>query len=188
MAKYLKGFNNFGVRSVTTNTNSTYLADDTSYLAVPGAQSCSPTDNRTNFNIRADDGVWDSGADWETTNLEITVVEAELSTIAFILGVALTDGVLSESNTDEAPELALTFSALRADGGYRLYRYYSAKCTGYRVSHTTKGQNNDAQSYTLTFECTPRKSDGVVRDTKDIAKGTALTWLTAFNTTTSSNP
>ena len=188
MAKYLKGFNNFGVRSVTTNTNSTYLADDTSYLPVPGAQSCSPTDNRSDYKIYADDGVWDSGAEWETTNLDITVVESELATIAFILGLSLSDGVLEEGVLDNAPELALTFSALRADGGYRLYRYYSAKCTGYKVSHTTKGQNNDAQSYTLTFECTPRKSDGVVRDTKDVAQGTALTWLTTFNTTTPSSP
>ena len=36
---------------------------------------------------------------------------------------------LEESTFDVPPEFALTFSALRADGGYRLYRYYVAKCS-----------------------------------------------------------
>ena len=42
---------------------------------------------------------------------------------------------------------------------------------------STRGQSNDAQTYELTFEASPRKIDGMVRGTKDVAKGTALTWL-----------
>lgn len=84
---------------------------------------------------------------------------------------------MEEGVFDNPPELALTFSALRIDGGYRLYRYYSAKCTGYKVQHNTRGQSKDAQAYSLTFEATPRKIDGKIRGTQDTALGESLTWL-----------
>ena len=109
----------------------------------------------------------------------ITVNEMSLELLAFIGGVDVEDVVdeLEEGVFDNPPELAITFSALMGTGGYRLYRYYAAKCTGYSVSHTTKGDNNDAQTYELNFNCKPREIDGKVRGTKDVDKGTALTWL-----------
>lgn len=149
---------------------------------MPGGVSCSPNDNREEYSIPADDGIWDSGTDWKYTDLEVVFTETELETLSAMTGADFDDETdeMSEGVFDDAPEIALSFSALRRDGGYRLYRYYSAKCMGYSVSHTTKGQNNDAQSYTLRFRCTERKTDGKIRETKDIAKGTALTWITSF--------
>lgn len=183
--KYLKGFSNFGYRPVTLNDDTGYAVDDDKYTPVPGGQSCSGTDNKTDYIIPADDGVWDSGADWEDTTLEIVVVETDLATLAEITGADITDGVMEEGTLDEAPELALSFSALRRDGGYRLFRYYSCRCTSYKVSHTTKGENNDAQAYTLTFKCSPRVSDSKLRAVKDVEKGTSLDWIKTFAVTNS---
>lgn len=180
--KYLKGFNNFGYLPVTINEAGAYSVDSEKYTAVPGGKSCAPTDNKTDFSINADDGVWDSGADWTDTTLVVTVVEAELKVLAELCGARF-DTEMDEGTLDEAPEVALTFSALRRDCGYRLYRYFVARCTSYKVSHTTKGESNDAQTYELTFKCTPRKSDNLIRATKDIEAGEPLTWIKDFTET-----
>lgn len=176
--KYLKGFSNFGVIPVTKNSEAAYTAaGDRSVLL--GARSCAPTDNKESYSIPGDDGVYDSGSDWKSSTLVVTVNEMTLEQLALIGGVETGETVdeLEEGIFDNPPELALTFSALRGDFGYRLYRYYAAKCTGYKVTHTSKGENNDAQSYELTFEASPRKIDGKIRGTKDVAQGDKLTWL-----------
>lgn len=175
--KYLKGFANLGFIAVAANDGETYSTDST-YHSVPGAVECSKTDNREDYKILADDGVWDNGAEWDDSDIEITVVESDLETISYLTGATYENGVLEEGTLDEPPLVALTFSALRADNSYRLFRYYCCKCVDFSVSsHTTKGQNKDAQSYTLKFKVTPRKIDQRVRGTKDINAGDSLSWL-----------
>ena len=176
--KYLKGFANLGVIPVTENTETAYKATG-EVTRLAGAQSCAPTDNRAEFSINADDGIYDSGTEWTDTTLEIVVAEADLENLSMLIGADFTteSDEQEESVYDTPAEIALTFSALRGDGGYRLYRYYACKCTGYKVSHSTRGQSTDAQTYTLTFKASPRKFDGMVRGTKDVDAGTALTWL-----------
>ena len=117
--KYLKGFANLGFLTLLTNEMGAYSVD-TDYKSIPGGKSCAPTDNKTEISIPADDGVWDSGSDWTDTTLVITIVEAELATLSELIGANF-DESMEEATVDEAPEVALTFSALRADGGYRLY-------------------------------------------------------------------
>lgn len=177
MKKYLKGFANFGFTRITENTDESYTAETRSKLV--SAVSCTPTDNRTEFSIPADDGIWDEGSDWTDTTLEVAFVEAELKLMAEMTGADFseTDSELSESSLDVAPEIAITFSALRADGGYRLFRYYACKCTNIKITHNTKGSNNNNDQYTVTFKATPRKCDKKIRSTKDINKGELLTWL-----------
>lgn len=175
MKKYLKGLANLGFFEVLTNTLSAY-ACNTDRIELVGASSCAPTDNKTDFSIPADDSVYDSGSDWTDTTLVITVLEADLANLAQLIGAEF-DTELKEGTFDEPNEVALTFSALRRDGGYRLYRYFCCKCTGYKVTHNTKGTNNDAQAYELTFKCTPRKLDNLIRATKDVDKGAALTYI-----------
>lgn len=177
MKKYLKGFANLGYGKVTENTSEKYSAEK--ITKIPGAKSCTPTDNRSDYAINADDGVWDSGAEWTDTTNEITIVEADLDTLVVLTGAEITEDeqTAEEGVFDNAPEVALTYSALNASGGYRLFRYYCCKATNYKVTHTTRGESNDAQSYTITFKCTPRKIDGKIRGTKDVDKGESLTFL-----------
>lgn len=181
--KALKGFANLGFIPVTKNDASGYTATGERKL-LTGARSCSPTDNRSEYSIPGDDGIYDSGSEWNDTNLVITVNEMSLSLLAELGGVTVGDvsDELEEGIFDVPPEVALTFSVLRLDGGYRLYRYYAAKCVSYKISHTTKGENNDIQTYELTFKCAPRACDGEIRGTKDIAAGAAMTWLDTIPT------
>lgn len=174
--KYLRGFANFGFLLLLANNGESYTAD-TTYHSVPGAVSCSPSNNKSNYTIYADDGVWDSGAEWNSSELTVVFTETELETIALLTGASYSGGVLEESTLDNAPEVALTFSALRADNGYRLFRYYVCKCTDYKVTHNTKVENKDAQRYELTFAVMPRKLDQKIRGTKDAAAGDTLAWL-----------
>lgn len=178
MKKYLKGFANLGFFEVLTNTTSAY-ACGVDRTEVVGAASCAPTDNKTDYSIPADDEIYDSGSEWTDTTLVIGVREMALETLGKLIGAEF-DTELKEGVFDETNEVALTFSALRRDGGYRLYRYFSCKCTGYKVSHTTKGENNNSQDYELTFKCSPRKNDGLIRTTKDVDKGEPLTYITSM--------
>lgn len=180
--KYLKGFSNFGFHVIKKDTQDEYSVTG-ERVRVPSAKSCSPSDNRTDYKINADDGVWDSGSEWTDTSNEVVFVEMDLETLAQMTGATVNeDGAIDEGTLDVAPELAISYSALRADGGYRLYRYYNATVTKISVTHTTKGENNDAQVYTVAFSCVPRKCDGRVRRTKDIAKGESLDWFNAIDT------
>ncbi len=101
MKKYLKGFANLGIFEVIVNTIKAYSCG-TDRIELVGAKSCSPTDNKTEFTIRADDGVYDSGADWTDTTLVITVLETELATLGNMLGAefdtTLQKGVFDEPN------------------------------------------------------------------------------------------
>ena len=176
--KALAGFANLGFFKVTTNDTTGYAVEGTRSSLI-GARSCSYTDNKNTDPIPGDDGLYDNANDWTDTDLTITVNKMSLENLAAITGADYDDetGELKEGIYDVAPEIAITFSALMRDGGYRLYQYYAAKCNGHNVSHTTKGDGNSVQTYELSFNCAGRAYDGKVRDTKDVEKGSALTWL-----------
>lgn len=174
--KYLKGFSDFGFFPVTADTEDSYTTGNRT--RVPSARTCSPTNNKQDYTINADDGIWDSGSELTDITNEVTFAELDLPTLAEMTGAtANEDGSIDESTLDIAPLIAINYKALRADGGYRLYRYYACKVTDVKVSHTTKGESTDAQSYTVTFKCIPRKCDKKIKSTIDIAQGEALTWL-----------
>lgn len=174
----LKGFANFRVFPITTNTSSSYVPEATGSLFV-GARSLTPTDNRNEYEIPGDDTTYAQGSDYKSTALKVTVNEATLTQIAAMTGATLTEGgVLMEYEADTAPELALSFSALRVDGGYRLYQYFNAKLSSHVVALKAKLDNgNEVSQYELNFVCKGRLLDKLVRATEDIASGAAMTWL-----------
>lgn len=175
---YLKGFANFGAIPVTEDSAEAYKVAG-EVVRLTGARSCAVTDNKEPYEIPGDDKVYDSGSEWKSTDLVVTVNEMALKTMAAMMGIDMQDGTgeLEEGIYDDAPDYALTYSALLANGGYRLYRYYATKLVSCKVSHTTKGDSNDAQTYELNFKCVPREFDGKIRGTKDVDKGEKLTWL-----------
>lgn len=178
--KALKGFANLGRAPLTANTPAAYTPG--TRVAMSGAQSCTATDNRQDYEIRADDGVYDSGSDYQNTQLVVTVAEMDLAGLADLTGADYneTDKELSEAELDVAPEVALNFSGLRADGGKRLFVYYCCKLTSYKADLNTRGANNDISAYQLTFKCYGRAYDGRVRTTKDVdavAGVIDLSWL-----------
>lgn len=182
--KFLKGFANLGIFPELTDETDSYKTTAESKIKFDGAVSCSVTDNKSTTNISGDDDpAWYVETQWSDTDLEITVRGVELSTLAEMLGAELTeDTILEETINLSVPRFGLTFSALRSDLGYRLYRYYSCSLTGYSVSHQTRADTTEAQDYTLRIKATPRKIDGAIRGTKDVAKDDSLEWLDSLPT------
>lgn len=182
----LKGFSGAGVFPNITDTSAEYSAEGTKIVFV-GATSGNITDNREDFSIMGDDTVYDSGSEWTSTDVEITVQEMALDAIAALAGCTLNEAkaAIEEGVFDIPAAVALVYRALRRDGGYRCYRYYNCKLKSVSVSHTTKGSSNDGQPYTLTFTCLPRLIDGAIRGTEDVADiAAADTWLSSIPTVT----
>ncbi len=178
--KFLKGFANLNVFTDIQDELDAYgtLSEDARH-ALSGAVSCTVTDNKTAASISGDDDPnWYTENVWATTDLEVTVHEMELATLADILGVSMgDDGVLEEGAFDESHTFALTFSALKSDMGYRMYRYHSCQLMSYSVAHKTRAATTEAQDYVLKIQAKPRRIDGKIRSTKDAAKGESLSWL-----------
>lgn len=176
MAKiYLKGAKNLSYFPVTANTASAYTPG--TKAALPGLQSLSPSDNRNDYEIYGDDGIYDQGSDYKNTEITATINEMSLANLAALTGATLATNVLDETNVDEAPEVALTFMAQRGDGNYRMYAYYLCKLKSYKVSHKTRASGDTLAAYELTFTCCGRLADGKVRSTKDSAAAADLDWV-----------
>lgn len=178
----LKGFSAFGIFPEITDTATAYTAAGTK-LEFVGASSCSVSDNREDFEIPGDDGVYDSGSEWSSTDVEVTVHEAELAQIATLAGCTIDEAkaAIEEGVFDIPANVAMVYRALRRDGGYRCYRYYNCKLKSYTVNHSTKGSSNDGQAYTFKFSCLPRAVDGMIRGTADVASAAeSLTWLASI--------
>ena len=178
----LKGFADLSYFPVSTNSPSAYAVG--SRVALPGAQSCSPQDNRSSYEVLADDAIYDTGSDYKSTTLNIKVAEMELSSLADMLGSSYDKetGTLYEGAADSSAEVALAFSALRSDGGKRMYRYYNARLIAYKSEHRTKGDGGEIASYELTFSCSGRLCDGRVRATRDTASAPTATELAFLST------
>ena len=176
---YLRGFSKFGMFPIEEDTESKYSVGERT--AIPGAVSCAPTDNKTAYTIPADDGIWDSGSVWDTSTVVVNVVEAELKAISELTGAKFdaSKKELEETTIDNAAPVALTYAALKGDGtNYRMFRWYSAKLTSYKITHNTKKEGApEAQNYELTFTCYGRKLDNAIRTTADTDESTTITWL-----------
>lgn len=152
-----------------------------------GAKSGNFSDNRTDFNIPGDDGTYDSGSEWDYTDVEVVVNEMDLINLGKISGAtadevktAIEEGIFDIPNPG-----ALGYRALRRDGGYRCYRYYRSTLLSYSVNHETKGNNSDGQPYTLRFRCVARIIDGKIRGTEDVTNAKeAEEWLASIPTVT----
>ena len=179
--KWLKGFSKFGTFPGVDSTDSSYSVTG-DYSRYDGAYSCAPSDNKTDWNIPADDDPnWDSGSEWNYTDLEVVVRQQTLEEISTLTGSVIeTDGtgdLLREGTFDLAPEFAATFAALVSDFTYRAFRYLRCKLMSYSIAHTTRGVNNDAQNYTLHIRAFPRQIDHFVRETSDMGAADLDTWL-----------
>ena len=182
----LKGFSAVAVFPNVEDTEVKYSAAGEA-LKFIGASEGNFTDNREEFTIPGDDGVYDSGSEWTYTDVEVTVHEIDLAVLAQLAGCSKDEvkTTIEEGVFDIPTTVALVYRALRRDGGYRCYRYYNAKLLKYSVEHKTKGSSSDGQPYKLAFRCTPRAIDGKIRGTEDVKDAAAsATWLASIPTVT----
>lgn len=178
----LKGASNLHFAPVTTNTEAAYVAGDSQ--AIPTLQELSKTDNREDFEILADDGIYDSGSDFQSTDMDITVAELPPAIEALLSGATFDDvsGVLTAKSTDVAPEIAVGYAALQVSGGYRLFKHHVCKLMSVSpTSHQTK-QGNTIAAYNIRVRSVARKIDSAYREQKDVAKGDSIDWVKDFTT------
>lgn len=182
--KGLKGFANLRYFPLTKNDETEYTPG--TGAALPGARSCTVEDTRNEFKIPGDDGIYAQGSDYESTTLTIGVNEMDLKDLAALSGASFseTPGELTESDLDNAPEVALSFSALMIGGGYRMYHYLNAKLINYKADLRAKlDTGNEVNQYQLTFLCSARKalatgeSKHAIRITKDAEDASGLSWI-----------
>lgn len=174
----LKGFSDLGYFKSVINTAESYTVTPPR-VKLEGAYTASKTDNKTTTNIPADDNAaWDTENEWEDTTLTIAVRGMLLADLATLQGAETVDGEMIETIYDIAPEVALNFIALNANGGYRCFAYFVAQLQTAQVSHQTKGGGTTLQDYTLDFRCKGRAADGSLRAVKDVATyEEAAEWL-----------
>lgn len=181
--KGLIGFANLGYFPITADDGKNYTPGEKKRLI--GARACSVEDSRQEYNIPGDDGTYAQGSNYESTTLTINVNEMDLENLAELSGAALSSGKeLTDTPLDNAPQVALVFSALMLEGGYRMYMYYNAKLTNIKADLKAKlDTGNEVNQYQLTFRCSERKtlakneSKFAVRAIKDAEDAAGLTWL-----------
>lgn len=172
----LKGACALRIFPVTTNDATTYATG--TKVPLPGLQSLTKEVSKSEFTIYADDGVYDSGSDFQYETITITLAEITPELESNMSGGTFdaTSKVYSFKNTDVATEYAIGYAALKLDGKYRMFMHYSVKLMSIKIDHQTKGDGNDIQAYQLVFRGGQRKADGLIRDTKD-GDDTTYTWL-----------
>lgn len=189
--KVLKGFANLGAFPVTTNNSTGYAVGAKVDLSNVGAQSLTQSDTRQEYSIPGDDGYVAKGSDYQNTQLVVTIARIWLEKLSALTGATFdaTSKEYTDAELDNAPELALTFSGMLEDGGYRLFRYYVCKLVGYKADLNTKPNNQNGSTYQLTFNCSGRMADAKhsIRTYLDVAPDETtgvvdLTWLNTIPT------
>lgn len=175
--QYIKGFSGLRYWPVSKNDDTGYTAGEME--AIPGAQSATMDRSTEDYSILADDQIWDSGADFTGETLEITVIELGLPLMAALDGADYDqeEGVYSWGPGKTPPEIAIGFRALKADGTYRMVKYYSCSVTSITAEYETKGQNTEGTPYVIALAAKTRIQDGKLYAMNDGTTAGDSTWL-----------
>lgn len=175
--KAIKGFSALHVGELLKNTSTEYEVD--AMVEVIGAQSATIERQGEDYEILADDSMYDEGTEFKRDQLEIQIAELPLGLHAKLDGATFDEqtGVYTWGPSAVAPEIALSFRAAMIGGGWRLIRYFRAKVSKIKVDFNTKGGGGEISSYMLTISATTRKVDDKLLDMKDIEDAADLGWL-----------
>lgn len=175
--KALKGFSGLTIFPVTKNDGTGYTVG--TGVSIPGAQSFERTPQVSDWKIFADDGIYDSGADWQGDKVTITLAELPLTLKKYFEGgeYDTETGVYTYKSTSQAPELALSFKCLQSDGTWKMVQFFSFKASSFKDSFKTKGESNDITAVTIEGTIMNKVINGDVKKEKDAATSGDLTWL-----------
>ena len=87
------------------------------------------------------------------------------------------EGVYSWGPGKVPPEIAIGFRALKADGTYRMVKYYSCSVTSITAEYATKGQNTEGTPYVIALVAKTRIQDGKLYAMSDGTAAGDSTWL-----------
>jgi phi13 family phage major tail protein len=176
-AKAAKGFSKLRIFPITTNTTSTYTPGVK--VDITGAQSFSAAPETTDWKINADDGIYDSGSDWNGMKFTLNLAECPLTVKHNFEGGVYDAGtkVYTYKSDSQAPEIGMAFQVLQSDGTKLMVRIFSAKCTSFKMDYKTKGESGDIAAAVIEGLIQNRKTDNAVKEEKESVTDADLTWL-----------
>jgi phi13 family phage major tail protein len=177
MAKAAKGFKIRKLFPITTNTTAAYTPGVG--VAVSGAQSLTMAPDVTEWKINADNGIYDSGSDWNGIKATLTLAECPLTLRNYFEGGTYDapSKVYTYASDDQAPEIGLSFEALQSDNTRMMVRIFSAKAISYKMDYKTKGESSDISPVTIELLIKNRLTDNAVKQEKETVTDADLTWL-----------
>lgn len=172
----LRGFANLSIFPVLQNDTLGYKVG--TKIAIPGAQSLTSQKEVDQWKIYADDGIFDTGADWKGNTFTLQITDLPHSLRSYFEGGEYDEetGEYTFSSESEAPEIAMSFSSIANSSTKELTKVFSAKCTRVSFEHKTKGESNSYTPVKIEGEFMERKYDKAVFTKKDVTDG-SLTWL-----------
>jgi len=175
--KAAKGFSGLRIFTVTQNNAEGYEVGQK--ITISGAQTFVRNPQTTDWQINADDGIYDSGSDWNGENFTLTLAELPLEHKKYFEGGTYDEATKTYHyrSTDQAPELALAFRVLQSDGSWLMVKFFSCKCRSVKIDHQTKGQSGEIASVTIEGLIMNRIYDSKVKEEKEATTEGDLTWL-----------
>lgn len=175
--KALKGFSGLRIFPVTKNDGTGYTVGTA--IAISGAQSFSRSPESSEWKVYADDGIYDSGADWQGDKVTLQLAELPLELKKYFEGGEYNDTTKEYTfkSSSQAPELALAFKCLQSDGTWLMKKFFSFKASSLKDEHKTKGEGNDITPYTIEGTVMNKVINQDVKKEKIAALETDLTWL-----------
>jgi phi13 family phage major tail protein len=187
MAKILIGLDNFYYSLVSLDTTAaiTYQAP----VALKGAVSVGVNLNSEVTTIFADDGPFDTAENMGQIELDVTIVDCSQEDYATLMGHTIVAGVLQESVSDQPPDLAFGFRALRSNSAYSYIWLLKGKFSKPEVKHETKADKLVFQTLTFKGKFTQRIYDGLYKkstrtDATDYVAGMGSAWFSSVYGTT----
>lgn len=177
MAKAAKGFSKLSIFPITTNTTSAYTPG--TKTPITGAQSFSAAPEVSEWKINADDGIFDSGSDWNGMKFTLNLAECPLTVKEYFEGGTYDTGtkVYTYKSDSQAPEIGMSFKVLQSDGTSLMVRIFSAKCSSFKMDYKTKGESGDIAAAVIEGLIQNRKTDNAVKEEKETETDADLTWL-----------
>lgn len=96
-------------------------------MSIPGAVEIAPTDNGATDTFDADNGAYVIEDYLEKIGHEITNADIPPELDAMMRGIERKDNGVEVTKTTKAPYFAVAWRITKADGNYRLVRYYKGK-------------------------------------------------------------
>ncbi|WP_025678400.1 major tail protein [Paenibacillus massiliensis] len=177
MSKVLKGLKGMRVFPITKNDATTYTTGTA--MVLPGAQTLSLENQTEDWQINADDTVYESGSDWTGMELSLTLAELTLEMRAHLEGGDWdeTEKVYKFTSDNVAPQIGMSFMAQTSDGNYRMVKLLALRCTAVGMAFATKGEGDSASVVEITGMVSSRKLDNAVHLMKDSTSEADLAWL-----------
>lgn len=174
--KALRGLSNLGIFPVLKNDETGYQVGER--VPIYGVQEIASQQDVGEWEIYADDGIFDTGADWKGSTFTLTLAGLPNELRTYFEG-GLYDEVTGEytyCSVSEAPEIALSFSSISGANRLELTKVYSAKCLKVSFEHKTKGDGNSVVPVKIEGKFMQRRCDGAIFTKKDADK-TDISWI-----------